>query len=372
LTRGLSAVLLVSLATAIWMLGPGGATPTYAEPTIAARTGYSCGQCHVNRFGGGLRTSFGSLYAQTILSARPLRVRGEGRSLLLPANPDARFAYGGDLRVAYSALSSDDFEDTSTFEIRPSGLYGMARLFPQRLEFYADLQVGSGSVSARELFGLWSFRTGNGYVKVGRFIPHYGWALPDDDSFIRQPLGFSFAARETGIAFGFEPGRWSVHTALVNGTGGAVDDDRSKKVTFQTERRFRRGRIGLSAATDGSEGGTDWGGLYGSVSFGRFSVLAEYDGRRRKPEDDPTVETRAAFAELDVLIKRGLLMKYVHDWMDPDLDVETDQQTRQSFGFEYYPYPFVHLRFYVRHKEGPERVPGANDDQVDLEVHLYF
>jgi len=371
LIRWRAGVFLATLAATVCLLGPGGATAVRAEPAIAARTGYSCGQCHVNRVGGGLRTSFGSLYAQTILSARPLRVREKG-SLLLPANPFARFAYGGDLRVGYFAVKSDDFEDTSSFEIRPSGVYGLARLVPGRLDFYLDLQVGSGGASARELFGLWSFKTGNGYVKVGRFIPPYGWALPDDDSFIREPFGFAFSAPDTGIGVGFEPGRWSVHTAVVNGSGGSVDDDRTKKATLLTERRFRRGRIGLSAATDGADGRTDWAGLYGAVNFGRFSVLAEYDGRRRRPEEDPTVETRAAFAELDVLIKRGLLLKYVHDWMDPDLDVETDQQTRQSFGFEYYPYPFVHLRFYVRHKNGPARVPGANDDQVDLEVHLYF
>ena len=107
------------------MLASGGAVPTRAEPNFAARTGYSCAQCHVNRTGGGMRTAFGSVYAQTILPARPWRMRETGS--LLPANPDARFGYGGDVRVGYYYVSSEDYESTSSFEVRPANLYGLVR-----------------------------------------------------------------------------------------------------------------------------------------------------------------------------------------------------------------------------------------------------
>ena len=361
----------VILSATLLMLGPGGVTPARAEPAFAARTGYSCAQCHVNRTGGGMRTTFGSLYTQTILPARLLRLRDGGN--LLPADPDARFAYGGDVRVGYYWVASDDYEDISSFVNGPTDLYGMVRLVPGRLAVYGDLEVGSGAATSRELFGLLSSRTGNAYVKVGKFIPPYGWALPDDDAFIREPLGFAFSAPDTGIQAGVEPGRWSLHVAVVNGNAGTYDDDRTKKFTLVTERRFARSRIGLTAANDLSgETRTTWRGLYGSLNLGRLSLLAEGDWRRAQPDEAPSVDTWAAFVEADLLFRRGMNLKYAHDWIDPSRDVETDQQQRDSLGFEYIPYPFVRMGVFVRRKDGPDRVPGTRDEQVDVVFHIFF
>lgn len=371
-SNGSGALFLSAVAAAtVWMFGPGGAAPAQAEPAFAARTGYSCGQCHVNRTGGGMRTAFGSLYGQTILPARLLRFREEGN--LLPADPDARFAYGGDVRVAYSAVSSDDYADTASFEIPAADVYAQLRLLSGRLSVYLDQGVGSGVSSTRELFGLLSSRKGNGYLKLGKFIPPFGWALPDDDAFIREPLGFAFSAPDTGIQAGIEPGDWGVHVAVINGNAATRDDDRTKKFVLLTERRLGKSRVGLSAASDLSGGTrTSWVGVFWSQKIGRFSLLAEGDWRRARPGDEPFVDTRVGFFETDLLIKRGLNLKYAHDWIDPSRAVVTDQRQRDSFGVEYIPYPFVQLRVFVRRKEGPPQVPGANDTQADIEVHFFF
>ena len=71
----------IRLALTFWLLGCAGALPVCAEPAFAVRTGYRCSQCHMNRTGGGLRTSFGSIYSQTILPRR-LRAVWPSRSIV--------------------------------------------------------------------------------------------------------------------------------------------------------------------------------------------------------------------------------------------------------------------------------------------------
>jgi hypothetical protein len=365
-------LLLFVAAATVWTLGPGGTTTAQAEPVFSVRTGYSCGQCHVNRTGGGMRTAFGSLYGQVTLPARLLRWREEDN--LLPANPDSRFWLGGDARFAYIEVDSADGDDVSSFEIPEANLYGLVRLFPQRLVFYVDQTLGPGGSFPRELFGLFSFRRGTGYVKLGKFLPPYGWRLPDDKAFIREPLGFAFSAPDIGIEAGIEPGKWSVHLAAVNGSGGATDTDRSKKLSLLTMRRLRNAQIGFSAAYDDiSDGPTiTLAGLLGGVNLGRLALLAEGDWRRSRSDEEPTSVSWVGFFEANLLVTRGMNLKYAHDWTDPNRDARTDSRQRDSLGFEYIPYPFVQLRAFVRRKDGPPQVPGSRDNQLDLEVHLYF
>ncbi len=347
-----------------------GAPSAVAEPAFAVRTGYACSTCHVNRSGGGLRTSFGSLYAQTVLPARLLSFRAENN--LLAANPDARFNIGGDFRGQYLTIVSDDSPDSSSFEVPEANLYAQVRLIPARLSLYIDEKLGPSGASSREVFGLYEFARGDGYVKLGKFLPPFGWRLPDDAAFIRQFTGFSYANPDTGIEVGFEPGKWSVHLAATNGAGGAGDDNLSKQVSLLTVRRIGRGRIGVSASNNLSQGArVTQAGLLGGYHAGRLSLLAEADWRETSVSTMST-ERLTGYLEANVLIRRGFNLKLTHDWLDPDLDIETDAQTRTSIGIESIPIPFVQLRYFVRFRDGPPQTSGARDNSVEIEAHFFF
>lgn len=347
------------------------ASETLAEPAIAVRTGYRCSQCHVNRTGGGMRTAFGSIYSQTMLPTRLLR-SGE-RGWLLPANPDARFAAGADARFQALALNHQAAADSFSFEIPEANLYAEARLVPGRFSVYLDETVGPGGASARELFGLVSFERWSSYVKAGKFMPPYGWRLPDDSAFIRQFSGFTYSAPDVGIELGAEPGRWSLQLAAVNGTSGGAEDNRAKQLSLVAVHRFESFRLGVSAANNNASGGaeTTTAGVLGGAGFGRVGILAEADWREAKTTGDST-DAVLALLEVDFLVIRGVNFKYAHDFIDPDLDVRTDARTRDTFALEWIPVPFVQLRLAAERRRGPPQVPGSRDRGAFLEAHFFF
>lgn len=341
-----------------------------AEPAFAVRTGHRCSQCHVNRTGGGLRTEYGSLYTQLVLPARTLQVPGAGG--LLPADPGARFAFGADVRGRYLAVEPATGEDVGTFELARANAFGELRLVPGRLSLYVDETLGPGGAGARELFALVALPGPRAYLKVGKLLPAFGWRLPDDDALVRRVTGFTYSAPDTGLELGLEPGRFSFHVSATNGSAGATDDNRAKRFALRSERRIGPGRIGFSASNDLPSGArVTQGGLYGGINLGRLALLGEVDWRELS-EQGVEIDGFAALAEADLLIRRGLNLELAHDYFDPDIGRSTDARTRDTLGLEYTPFPFVQLRALARAGDGPPIFPGVRDDQLELELHVFF
>ena len=67
----------------------------HAEPYLAVQTGFKCGQCHVNPTGGGERTVFGNVFAQTQLAANHLDTGSD----VWTGEINRFLSIGGDLRA---------------------------------------------------------------------------------------------------------------------------------------------------------------------------------------------------------------------------------------------------------------------------------
>lgn len=357
------------LFTSIFLASLAGATRSIAEPAFAVRTGYACSQCHLNHTGGGMRTPFGGLYSQLTLPQHLLRWR-DGENLL-PEDPEARIAVGADARFQALAVSSPSGPDVFSFEVPEANLYLEGRLVPGHLSIYLDERVGSGGAGARELFALGQIETWDAYLKVGKFLPPFGWRLPDDAAYIRQQTGFTYSAPDIGFEVGIAPGRWSAQLAVTNGSSGGDEDNRSKQASLLVQTRFKTWRFGFSASDNIASGATvTQTGLFGGIILGRVALLGEID--KRRTNDNGTRDRLIAFAEADLQITRGLDLKFMHDWTDPDTDVSTDARVRDSLGVEWVPIPFVQLRLYLRRSDGPPQIEGSRDKQADLEVHIFF
>ena len=217
-----------------------------AEPAFAIRTGYRLFDLsHVNNTGGGIRTAFGSIYTQTILAGSYRSASWRDGGNLLPANPDARFNAGADVRDAVSTSMSRATISTtvSSFEVTEANVYLLGRLIPRHAR----------SVPGRKCRPRWSFRpascsrcSGSGSAisgpgsKPASSCRTMAFGLPDDNSFVRnsdrvhlQRAGYRCGVRHRTRPLDRDGGR---HVNGEAGSGG--DNNNEKKVVAQAVRQF--------------------------------------------------------------------------------------------------------------------------------------
>ncbi len=334
--------------------------PIHAEPYFAVRTGFKCGQCHVNITGGGKRTDFGNIYSQRFVNARyskPTRL-GSFTPRLSP-----NISIGANLRLRntviyeYADTLGNRAPKTSFIDITEGNLYLEAGLIPDRLTLYIDQMVSPGP-GTRETFGLLYGLPLNGYIKAGKILLPYGYRLWDDNAFIREATGFTYSGPELGLEVGFEPGNFSVNMAAT-------------MIQFSGLAAWvrRQARIGISwqNAIDGSD--TRMFGALAGLHAGRITLLAEIDHISWA-----TTRQQALFAELDFLLFRGYNFKVVYDLFDRNLDIplKRDGQERITLGLEMFPVQFVQISvFYYINRFIPQNLP-LNQNAFAMELHFFF
>ncbi len=354
---------MVALSLVAATIVAAGGAHTAPEPYLALRTGLKCSACHVNRSGGGGRSAYGSVYAQTQLPMRTGTVRDRALNDFL--------SVGWDLRAVGSGTTSYSVPRTA-IELSEANAYFEARLIERVLELYLDETLGPAQAGAREMFALLDGLPLNGYAKAGKFMLPYGLRLQDDAEFIRTQTGFTYKTPDQGVELGFEPGALSFFVALSNGTAGAAENNDGKQFTSTLAVVRRHFRLGGSASRNEGTGVArrDVYGGFGGLGLGPVSLLGEVDQIAEQLPSGGKLKQLAGFVEGDVLAAKGVNLKATYGYFDKNLDVPEDQRVRLRFGLELFPVGFLRAAaFYTADLWIPQ---AATPDRVSLELHLHF
>jgi hypothetical protein len=71
-------------------------------------------------------------------------------------------------------------------------------------------------------------------------------------------------------------------------------------------------------------------------------------------------------------VKQGHNLKLAFEWLEPDDDVDEDEQTRATLMYEWSPIQFIQLRAGVRVYDGIPQNDLQNRKQAFLQLHGFF
>jgi len=369
-------VALGLLGLVLW-----GTSSVRAEPFMAIQEGYKCSKCHENMTGGGKRTDFGNIYAQTRLAnkfvdwGRLLRDADEDADDDNPSKTDSRssffsgrlndyIAIGGDFRMSYEQTETPSNPTESVFKQRKRNIYLQIDLIPERVMFYQTL---SGGGDAREIFGL--LKWNQFYVKAGEFFLPYGLRLLDDTAVTRAVTGFTYGTTDAGVEIGYEPENWAVNIAATNGTGASLETNRSKRVTASLAYVRKGFRVGGSVSTNTNAQGIDTViyGYHGGTQLGRVGILAATD-----VIDDSTDKELVSILEFNLLLSRGNNLKFSYEYHDPSDVIAQNARERFSLVWEPFLNQFTQLRAGIRENRGIPQSDVQNRTEYFLELHLFL
>jgi hypothetical protein len=347
-----------------------GAGAVRAEPYLAVQAGFKCVQCHTNPTGGGLRNSFGNVWAQTQLAAKRLGNDDEPWAGTL----GKYFAVGGNVRANYATTRVPDQGSSNDFDLQEARLFLDFGVIPNRLSIYVDERVGPGNALNLEANARLWIKEGTFYVKAGQLYLPFGWRLEDDNAFVRQVSGINMQAPDRGVELGLEHGPWSAQLSVSNGSAGGPETDDGKQISTRVE-YVAAGpwRLGASVTVNNSDAGDRTGAaLFAGLRWRSFSLLGEIDYFDDDGLGANGRKLLGSFAEANWRIRQGHNVKLTYEWFEPDDDVDEDEQTRSSLLYEWSPFEFVQARFGYRYFHGIPQNDFQNRNEAFVQLHGYF
>lgn len=359
------------IPAAFLLAAPLAAGPAAATPRYSARYQQNCNLCHQNPTGGGMRGGYATQYLvprELAMIQVPDDDLGKLNGQLTPS-----ISVGTDVRTLH--LYSGEKAHRNNFFQMQGDLY--VNFQPdERFSIYLD----RGWNQSLEYFGLGYLLPFNGYVKVGRFTPAFGWKFDDHTLFVRDLLGFAPPSQtDVGVEIGVYPRTFALIASVLNGSPGlTIDSDSKQAATARAVYRANLAGIGLAAGgsflyneTPGEV--TRMGGPFWYLSAGRLTWLGEIDWRRRdrKPADRTELVTSQ---EASFELTRGLFARATYSFQDPDVDRKSGSRTRLGFGVDALVYPFLGVQATVVHDrtEGGPATPVDEYDQSQMMIHFLF
>jgi hypothetical protein len=375
------ALVRVILLVAVGVGGMSGSRVAFAEPYLAVQQGYKCVQCHINPTGGGLRNTFGMVFAENVL---PMKTLPAGAPVWLGQAVQDILRVGGDLRAEYFDEETPHQRSVNHFLLEQFRVYADVTLIPNLLGVYVDEQVAPGGATNMEAYA----RIGNQsdwYIKAGQFYLPFGWRLEDQSSFVRGSTLIAMFTPDTGVEFGLERGKWS---AQLDVTNGIINQGRPTgyQITSNVVRVESNWRVGASGSfTQSSIGNRNLLGLYAGLRTGPVAWLAEADvvHQESSPSGASSVNTIVAgpvltgtqipaFLEADWLIRKGNNLKITYDYLNPQRSIQGNGADRWSLVYELTPFPFIQLRTGFRRQSGPREINAENSSMAFAELHAFL
>jgi hypothetical protein len=351
-----------------------------AEPYLAVQQGYKCVQCHINPTGGGLRNTFGLVFAE---NAMPLTTLPAGSPVWLGQVVQDIVRVGGDLRAQYFDLETPHNLSQNGFQLEQLRLYADVTVIPNLLGIYVDEQVAPGGATNMEAYA----RIGNQadwYIKAGQFYLPFGWRLQDQSAFVREATLINMDVPDTGVEFGLERGKWS---AQLDVTNGSLNQGKPKgyQVTTNVVRTESSWRVGASGTfTQSSAGDRNQLGAYAGLRTGPVAWLTEIDLIHQQSAITgaatinspfgtiPTGTSVPAFVEADWAFHRGNNLKLTYDYLDPARRIVGNGVQRFSMVYELTPFPFVQFRAGFRRYDGASQIDSNNIAIGFAELHAFL
>jgi len=342
----------------------------FAEPYFAVQQGVKCVTCHVNPTGGGMRNAFGDTWARTILPAHTIDTGGGEE---WSGNLNRFVALGANLRASGSYVDTPHQQSQSAFDVDEARLYLELTAIENRLSVYLDQRVAPGGSNNLEAYGRYWSADHSWYIKAGQMYLPYGLRLEDDSAFTRTVPGINMTTPDRGVEAGLETTHWSAQFAVTNGTASGSENDQGKQYSARAEYVLSAWRAGASYSfNDAAAGQRQLAGVFTGVRTGPIAWLAEGDYVTDDGFPEGERKQLVGLLEANWLISQGNNLKLTAEYLDPDNDVDEDEQTRYSAVWEYTPMQFLQLRLGLRVYDGIPQNDLQNRKQAFVQMNAFF